>query len=299
MCVSAMKKMVILKDNGGRLANQLWNFASIYAFCLEKNYQCRNYAFFRYQHYFNVKCFGVFYRVLAWFYQWRKNYKLCKIFNYAYFRLVKLFVGQRVIDDQDADFNLPPSANENSDQIKIAQEIGNPHHQTYYFNGWLFRNPTGLVKHLGAVREYFKPKEQYCSQITKLKNELKEKYKLIVGVHVRQGDYKTWQGGKFYYTGGEVASILRDYLDQQKQYQPQEVVFVICSDGPINDSDFNGLNIARGPGSEITDLYMLAETDLIIGSTSTYGTWAAYYGQIPFYHFSREPIDWNIKNIPC
>jgi hypothetical protein len=72
----------------------------------------------------------------------------------------------------------------------------------------------------------------------------------------------------------------------------------LCSDEAIEQDKFVGLNFVLGPGSEITDLYMLAETDMIIGSNSTYGTWAAYYGQIPFYCFSAEKINWLSKNIP-
>jgi len=41
------KKIILLESGtGNRFANQLWNFASIYAFCLEKKYKCFNHSFF-------------------------------------------------------------------------------------------------------------------------------------------------------------------------------------------------------------------------------------------------------------
>src|SRR3989344_2287792 len=40
------KRIIILDHNRGRLANQLWNFMSIYAYCLEKGYALENYSFF-------------------------------------------------------------------------------------------------------------------------------------------------------------------------------------------------------------------------------------------------------------
>ena len=49
------KKVIILQHNGGRLANQLWPFVSIYAYCLENNFELDNYCFFEYTRYFSIK----------------------------------------------------------------------------------------------------------------------------------------------------------------------------------------------------------------------------------------------------
>jgi hypothetical protein len=49
-----MKKIVILRSTGGELANQLWNYASIYAYCLERGYSLENPTFYEYGNYFTV-----------------------------------------------------------------------------------------------------------------------------------------------------------------------------------------------------------------------------------------------------
>ena len=47
-----MKKIVILKHGGGELANQLWNYLSIYAFGLEAKVLVKNPSFFEYHSFF-------------------------------------------------------------------------------------------------------------------------------------------------------------------------------------------------------------------------------------------------------
>ena len=70
------------------------------------------------------------------------------------------------------------------------------------------------------------------------------------------------------------------------------LLFIICSDGPIDEAVFHDLPYVKGLGTEIEDLFTLAATDVIIGAHSTYGTLAAYFGNIPFYTFSREHMNW-------
>ena len=41
-----MRKIIILKHGGGELANQLWNYLSVYAFGLERGISVLNPSFF-------------------------------------------------------------------------------------------------------------------------------------------------------------------------------------------------------------------------------------------------------------
>lgn len=292
-----MKKIILLKDNGGRLANQLWNYASIFAYCLEKKYRCSNYAFFRYQHYFDIPPSNFFIKLFLLFHRTHKNYKLSKILNIILYKCISIMSKKNIIRDFNLEFNLSPSINGNIKQRQLLTMI-DQQNTDFYFVGWLFRNSIGLKKYHKEIVRYFKPKDIYNSQVLKFAQSLRQKYKLVIGVHIRQGDYKTWQGGKFFFSCADVAPILHDFLKHQNQYSPDEIVFVICSDGMVEESFFSDFNIVCGPGTEVTDLYMLAQTDMIIGSNSTYGTWAAYYGQIPFFEFSHSFINWQEKNIP-
>jgi len=47
-----MKRAIILNNGGGRLADQLWNFISVYAYALVRGYACEDWAGFEYYGYF-------------------------------------------------------------------------------------------------------------------------------------------------------------------------------------------------------------------------------------------------------
>ena len=66
----------------------------------------------------------------------------------------------------------------------------------------------------------------------------------------------------------------------------------MASDGPIEDGIFSGLNYIASKNNAVTDLFLLASTDTIIGSNSTFGAFASYYGNIPFIVMQKDSVDW-------
>lgn len=284
-------KITILQ-NEGRMANQLWQSAAVYAYCLEKKYQYRNLVFYPWQDLFGKKS-GFW---LTDFLLPKLPRKIAKGLYLVFVKFVRIFKKDRVIKDGGEDFFLPPTLNTNSVQQEIlekAEKKGG----AFYIDGWLFRNSEGLKKYHREIKDFFKPSEVHYEKAKDSVDELIKKYKIIVGVHVRHGDYKVWQNGKFYYEFDEAARILSDYL-KNSGFKKDEVVFMVCSDDKFKPEDFAGLNVVSGPGHPVEDLYALSFCDLIIGSTSTFGRWAAYYGDIPFIPFSRKQIIWkNYENI--
>ena len=104
---------------------------------------------------------------------------------------------------------------------------------------------------------------------------------LLVGVHVRLGDYAEWQGGRYFFQIGEYARWMHEVVAIQAR---QRVGFLICSNGDVDELlKINGLHATRGPGSAVADLYALAACDLLIGPPSTFTLWASYYGQVPLH----------------
>jgi hypothetical protein len=291
-----MKKIIILKNNSGRLANQIWNYANVICYCLEKNYQCENPAFFKYHQYFYFEVTRrYFFRFLINLLS-RLSNRLAKLIYYLFVQVVCFFNSKKVVKSASG-FLLSPSANSNREQREVLDNIDQSKIKVFYFCGWLFDNPAGLSKYRRTILEYFKPKEHYWNEVQKFIKELRGKNKKVIGVHIRQNDYKNWNSGKFYFSNQEVRRIVDDYI-KKNNINILNTVFVICSDGPIEDFCFNGINFIHGPGSEILDLYVLSQTDTIIGSNSTYGSWAAYYGNIPLYYFSKDKIDWGKPDKP-
>ncbi len=274
-----MKSVIITQTNPGRLANQLWNYACVYAYCLERGYACKNPSFFRYAHYFEgtkLEGFGKWYTLV-------KAPKLFSILYSIYTRPTEFFHTKNNIRT-DKEFMLPPS--ENSDKEQMERLARAEARDTIYLKGWLYRNPIGLKKFHTEIVAYFKPKEEFRSRAEFIVSGARQKYEHIIGVHVRHGDYKVWEGGKHYVSFEEAEELMKQYLQGKDGYTFENTAFIICSDDTIPENIFAGLSICKGPGTAIEDLYALSLTDEIIGSHSTYGPWAAYIAGTTFTEFA-------------
>ena len=273
-----MNKINIV-NSPGKMANKLHLYASIYAYCLEKGYECLNYDFKKFYKYYNIPppIFNLKAELI------RIEMKVINKIKFLFF-LQNIFFPKRIINGSQ-EFFLPPDINNNAKQIQILKLIDKNNNRNYYFNGWLFRSHTGIEKYHKEIVQYFKPQKKYTQIVNDFLDKIRNQYKFVVGVHIRRGDYRQWRGGVYFYEFFEVNVILCDLL-KNLPFNKNEVVFIICSDESIDKDAFGGLNFISGLGTEITDLYTLAECDLIVGSNSTFNAWAADYGRRPRILFS-------------
>lgn len=282
------KEIIILRHNGGQLGNQLLLFTSIYAYCLEKGFSCKNFSFYEYNKYFNIPTANLVISILEKmnsFKFYKKHALLYLAYKYFSYFLQFLEPGKIIKEDSSETIYLPPTLTRNSNHNKIIKDIEDSNSNTIYIDGWKFRNPTGLKKYHKQIIKTFSPKKEILEKIDKFFEEIERDY-FIVGVHIRQGDYKIVMQ-HWYFNEKEAAEILKIFLKKENR-DPKKVLFILCSDEKINKSNFFGLNIKLGPGSIMGDLMALSRCNLIIGSNSTYGSFAAYYGNIPFYIFDRN-----------
>lgn len=294
-----MKKIIILDHNGGRLGNQLWNFISIYAYCLEKKYKCINYSFYNYHKFFNIKNNNIIYKLFLLinnlFFLYKKRGLVNKLYR-SYIKFIEKNDNKKIINskkntENNQPFYLPPTEITNEGNKKTIIKIEKENYQKIYFKGWFFRNPTGIFKYREQIIKQFEPKQNIIKKAKKLIYPLKEQYKNIIGVHIRQSDYKKFEGGKHYLNQTKIRIILEDYL-KYFQIENNKAIFLICSDEKVNKLNFGKLNVKINTGTAVEDLYLLSLTDTIIGSNSTFGAFASYYGNIPFIIFDKKHINW-------
>lgn len=290
------KKVVILRADGNELANQLWNYVSIYAYTLDKGYELTNPSFFEYGEYFTMPAPNYLFRIFFFIpfknYTKRKTAFQRKVWRKIYSWCTGIIL--RVSCDhvisyaspENRPFYLTPTKPSAGKLFHTEQSNGR-----IYFDGWLFRNPIGLEKYRENIVEYFKPKHIIASNINKKIRELRSKFKHIVGVHVRQGDYSSWRGGTYLIPQMRVKEILDEYINSKNSIA-SEICFVITSDGFIDKSLFGNLNTVISKENAVHDLFLLSSTDVIIGSNSTFGAFASYYGNIPLIVMQKENMDW-------
>jgi len=291
-----MKKAIILYHGGGELVNQLWNYMSIYAYTLERGIELENYSFYEYGNYFNIPIKSKFARYALYLpfknyrgRKWGLRPRLWRLCYRAYARCIRKIYKNRVLSSQNKKnmpYYLPPSK-EADDRLRTHEK-----NRKIYFDGWLFRNPAGLEKYKTEIKTYFHPNDEVSRTIALQINPLREKYLTVVGVHIRQGDYKTWKQGAYFIEQARVREIIEEYLGVFNG-QKENTIFIVTSDGPIDEEAFSDLNVIISRNNAVTDLFLLASTDTIIGSNSTFGAFASYYGNIPFIIMQRENMDWD------
>lgn len=144
--------------------------------------------------------------------------------------------------------------------------------------GWMYRDYINLKKHQQRVRSFFTPLKQYVQQIDAEIETARQKGDVIIGIHIRRKDYKTFFDGKWYYENDVYKAKMKAMEDL---FVGKKCVFVICSDEIINKLDFSDFITLIKKRTPIVDLYLLAECDYIIGPPSTYSAWASFYKNVP------------------
>ncbi len=157
-------------------------------------------------------------------------------------------------------------------------------------DGWLFRSESLLRQHASAIREHFRIQPENNQRVQQLIAEIRGQADVVVGVHIRHGDYATYEGGRYFYQVSEYVAAMRRVAEQ---LAPRRVAFLVCSNAKFQSGAFGDLNIVHGTGDVIEDLYSFANTDLLIGPPSTFTLWASFYGNVPLsmLHTADQPID--------
>lgn len=260
--------MIIIAYKPGQLANQLFLFAKFLAYGHQHHCLVLNPAFHEYAHYFTTTANQ---RVPASTGAGRPNRTLNKIlYTIVSFagrighrlKLNKGFISVLYLDWKDH-YDL--------DNDSALKRTG-----LHLIRGWEFEAEKLLQSHKEQIKMFFRPEAGLQSAINHFKVD---RSGILVGVHIRQGDYRKFEGGRYYYEAEQYAG----WMQSLKKKYPS-VHFLICTNNhEISQSDFKGLDVTFAPGHELIDLYLLSTCAYIMGPPSTYSLWASYYGSVPLY----------------
>jgi len=123
---------------------------------------------------------------------------------------------------------------------------------------------------------FYKNNELY-NNITKIK----QKGILLIGVHIRRGDYKKWLGGKYYFGDEVYENYMNDLSQKLLKENGKKQMFIIFSNDFVNFSDMENLIISNE--NWYIDHHILSLCDYIIGTRSTFTLWASYMGKNTFF----------------
>lgn len=151
-----------------------------------------------------------------------------------------------------------------------------------FTKGWSTRTDTRyLMQTLPELKCIFRPKDEIMSRAEGLIAEMRQTSDLIVGVHIRRGDYATWNNGRFFYSLEEYHQFM---IRVKELYCNKRVSFFISSNEDFSLVFFSDCDCRRFSNEQsgaILDLYTLALCDRIIGPFSSYSRWASFIGEVP------------------
>ena len=151
-----------------------------------------------------------------------------------------------------------------------------------FTKGWSTRTDTRYLQQtLPELKRIFRPKDEIMQKAEGMIAQLKQVSDIVVGVHIRRGDYATWNDGRFFY---ELEDYHQFMLNVKELYKDRKVSFFISSNENFSLDIFNGCHCSRfgqEPSGAILDLYTLSLCDRIIGPFSSYSRWASFIGEIP------------------
>ena len=157
----------------------------------------------------------------------------------------------------------------------------------YLVNSWEHRiHNDSFYKQSELLKQVLQPEPKSKDIAEERIQNIRKSNDIIVAVHIRRGDYKTFLDGKFYFED-EV------YFEKMQQInnllQPAKVGFAIFSNEEIDTKAFKNLNVSfSADNTAIGDMWGISLCDFIIGPLSTFSMWASFWKNVPLLFLERN-----------
>ena len=278
--------MVILDTRPGQLANCLFLFGAFIANAIEHGYRLYIPAFAEYSHHFPAIAAGdlLGHRIRVRLAQSQRLDRLLGNLLAEAGRVLRR-VDRRGRFHEQLDVS-GWDAQESVYELNRPEFVRRARGKLLRARGWAFRDDENFRRHAPALRRLFSPHPAVLAAAKGHVHACRADRDLVVGVHARRGDYRSFRAGAYFFDEAVYADKMRPLRDAHAD-AGCSVSFVVCSDERLDLARFPDLDVHPGPGSVIEDLLALACCDAILAVPSTFSMWASYYGETPLRIFSR------------
>lgn len=259
-----MAKKIIIREEYGQLGNILFRLANTLGFAIEHEYSVEDYtlAFCNYHDGSSNIRFFQHYHPFQFFEfprpKFRLRYRIKWRFKDRLHRRVKR------IENFDPTFDL-----QKLDTTK-----------SYELKGFHFSSGELALKHRSRICDILRFRNSEVLPIENLINDAKKRYDVLLGVHIRQNDYKSFYNGKFYLTPEQ-------YLQSAEHFKSlhlplRKIGVLICSDDKeaLQKIQKENPDYLYPRGTIAQDMYALSKCDYTIGpKATTMSTWASFIGE--------------------
>jgi len=245
--------MIFVHDKG-RMANNMLQYGHVYAWGREHGRQTMSMRFaYKY----------------PWFHICHTPYHNFATYVFAKYAAKWGLIPVVRFDAENADYGHEEQLMQNKKMIMVG--------------GWYARWYDLFLKYKSEIINLFAFDEKVKSKVD---GTLGKDGCIRLGVHIRRGDYATFQNGRFFYNDEQYANLIRQFSDYN--YPKEQLSVYICTNDPHLDKSYylqhlDGLHVYFPQGNPAEDLCLLSRCNYLIGAPSTFTLVAAMYHDTPLY----------------
>lgn len=286
--------MIIFSNKCGQLGNRLFCFAHLIANAVAFNHTVVNLSFDEYALFFHNTSQDVFCR----FPVRKSGLRFAKLRSLLFFINKSILKALRVTGITSGPFyevvvaDLPQFQFKDTrsfDLKEVSFQRALRSKPFVFLFGRFFRDYSNLEKYQDLIRTFFRPVDEIEQHVHDLVRSARKMGDVLIGVHIRRGDYQQFSEGRYFYSQQQYADKMRELAGA---FPGSKVAFILCSNERIDPHNFEALEVISGSGHLVEDMYALAGCDLIMGPPSTFTLWASFYGKVPLYQMKdlRDPM---------
>ena len=270
------RKRIILSDRPGQLGNLLFLYAHFIGFCLKNQVQLFNPAFSEYEHEFELNTGSeAVDRLLVNRTKFPYTFKVCNL-------IMKILRKTGWKTNSIGSFSIG-----NAEDYDLDSDTTILKSRNTFVAGWLYRGNSGVVAHKEVIGHMFTLSRANRSKLALYKERHFSSDRPNIGVHIRLGDYKEFEGGQYYF---EIAEYVKVMERIAAYYKGMHLHFLVCSNENLTIDSFGGLHVSLGDGSPVIDMYALSECDLVIGPPSTFTMWGQFLKGVKLIQLKRDEL---------
>jgi hypothetical protein len=274
-----LHKKIFIRHEYGQLGNVLFRLANALGYALEHDLGVEDYtlAFCNYHDgSSNIRFFENYHS----FHFFEYPYPRSRLINRVKWKLRKNGLqSSKLIENFDPNYNLQ--------NLKP--------NRSYELKGFHFSSGDLVLKHRAKICEILRFRESEIIPVDNLIKDARKNYKVILGVHIRQNDYKTFYNGKYFVSSDQYVTLINHF----KSLIPngESVGIVICSDDVKllikMQKEYPDYIYPRGNVAQ--DMSILSKCDYIMGpKATTMSAWTAFIANASFLQVSRESENFDL-----
>jgi hypothetical protein len=261
-------QIIFITDKFGDLGNRLFRFARFYCCKPQSIFLC-DLSFYQYAYIYSPKNWLYFltFKILSLL---SKN-SFSNIFN-----LIKKYC---------LEINLISGPENNNNNFSSDVFDGTKKFQSRFFFvnqfSYYYKSKNISLKSKQKLKSIFNIKHKYRNKARELLH-FSEGRSVLVGVHMRRGDYREFNDGVFYY---DDETYLKNISALKNTYRgSKRLKFLLISNELINLENYRSVDYLHfGMQDAPVDMSLLQSCDYILAPPSTFSGWCSFLHDIPIF----------------